>query len=64
LALCVPDQEKHADPEHADFLVKYAWGSNSHGQLGMPYINDKKRKTGVCKLIYHHDARSIARAAA
>ena len=42
-------EEKHADPQHVENLVKYAWGSNSHGQLGMPYLNAKKRKTGLFK---------------
>ena len=39
------EDEKRSDPVHAEKLIKYAWGSNSHGQLGMPYLNSKKRKT-------------------
>ena len=44
------EQEKHADPENADRLTKYAWGSNKFGQLGMPYLNAKKRKQGTEKV--------------
>ena len=50
LAMGMPaHQEKHADPQQGDNLIKYSWGSNSHGQLGMPYLNTKKRKTGLFK---------------
>ena len=50
LAMGIPaHQEKHADPQQGNNLIKYSWGSNSHGQLGMPYLNDKKRKTGLFK---------------
>lgn len=42
--------EKRADPKFADRLTKFAWGTNEKGQLGMPYLNDKKRKIGDRKL--------------
>lgn len=33
------------DPSHdSEDLNKYAWGSNSHGQLGMPHMNKKAKK--------------------
>ena len=47
------DEEKElmADPlDDKIKLDKYSWGSNSHGQLGMPYINNKRRTTGFKKL--------------
>jgi len=46
LAMGLDEQsEKTVDPSHdSEELNKYSWGANTHGQLGMPYINAKKQK--------------------
>lgn len=46
------EEEKNADPYADDHMInlnKYSWGCNEKGQLGMPYINNRKRKTGTMK---------------
>jgi len=41
------EKEKKQDPLNDKIdLEKFSWGCNSHGQLGMPFLNLKGRKTG------------------
>ena len=42
------EKERLVDPTNdAELLNKYSWGSNNHGQLGMPYHNSKKSRDKV-----------------
>jgi len=44
------EKEKKQDPLNDKIdLDKFSWGCNSHGQLGMPFLNLKGRKTGHTK---------------
>ena len=42
--------ERYQDPLDDNVaLEKFSWGCNSHGQLGMPFLNLKGRRTGTRK---------------
>ena len=44
------EREKEQDPANDKvYLDKYSWGCNSHGQLGLPFLNSKGRKSGKHK---------------